>query len=125
MSKVNVKTISKELAIEIFNNLKGCPAEDRVLIFHQNDEEKTTNSGIILPGQAKEGIAKKGVIVSVGMLSDSYTPGFRNLIQVGNKVIFGDYAGKVIEPEFIPGYTRDIPGKFSVLSISEIIYIEL
>lgn len=121
---VKVNTISKEKALEINSKLKGIPTEDRVLVFHQVDEEKVTSSGLVLPGTVKEHIIKKGVIVSTGVFTDTFSYAFTKLLVPGIKVIFGDYAGKMIEPEFKDNYEVGTVGKFSVLSINEIVYIE-
>lgn len=121
---IQVDLISVSQAKEIADNLAGVPAEDRVLVFHSNDNEKRSSGGIIIPGQAQEGIAKKGVVVKVGTITEAYSEGFKSLLNSGVVVVYGNYAGKEIEPKFAEGYKVPAVGKFIVLSINEIIYFE-
>ena len=120
---IDFKFISKAEAQEIRDHLLGIPTMNRVLILNPSDEEKVTSSGLVIPGTAQEDLPKKGVIVSVGPLDETYKE-FSGPYMVGNIVTFGNYAGKKIEPLFTSGFSNKYPGKFYVLSINEILYIE-
>lgn len=121
MLKLNL--ISVKEAQEISKNLLGIPSQNRLLILNPMDEEKTTDSGLVLPSIAQENIPKKGVIVSLGPIDEEYDL-MRENLKIGNVIIFGNYAGKEIDPDFTRGFEFSSPGKFYVLSLNEIIYIE-
>lgn len=78
--------------------MKVKPLQDRVLI-KRLEEETKTSGGIIIPDNHKEKPAQ-GEIVAVG-------PGYRNQdgtireleVKVGDKIIFGKYAGTEIKVE--------------------------
>lgn len=99
-------------------NLVGLPTIDRVVLAVPNMEFKT-NSGIIIPGGQKEDVPRKGTIVQVGMISEDYQY-FKELLNIGSVITYGNYAGKKIEPDgvSIDGYD------LMVLSLTEICYIE-
>ena len=121
--KVELNLISKEKALEISKVLEnGIPSINRVLIASpKNSKDRTTSGGIILPDNAKENIPRKGVIIQSGIIEED---NWKSLLKVGNIVTYGIYAGKEVEPENLS--TIDYPDlEFTVLSINEIIYIEL
>lgn len=121
--KVELNLISKEKALEISKVLEnGIPSINRVLIaLPKNSKNRTTSGGIILPDNAKEDIPRKGVIIQSGIIEED---NWKSLLKVGNIVTYGIYAGKEVEPENLS--TIDYPDlEFTVLSINEIIYIEL
>ena len=114
---------NKEKALEISKVLEnGIPSINRVLIASpKNSKNRTTSGGIILPDNAKEDIPRKGVIIQSGIIEED---NWKSLLKVGNIVTYGIYAGKEVEPENLS--TIDYPDlEFTVLSINEIIYIEL
>lgn len=120
---VKLPLINAEKAKSICNNLTGYPTENRVLIAVPANPE-VTKGGIILPGQNKEDLPRKGVLVQRGEITEE------NLtysgLKVGDVVTYGMYAGKEIDPPFrgdFEEYLTDL--KFYVLSLTEIIYIEL
>lgn len=120
---IDVLVISPMVAEKIAKTLSenGFPPENRVVIC-VNQEDQVTKSGIILPGSIEEGIAKKGVIVQVGNITEEYD-GYRNILKTGAVVYYGDYAGKELGTlkamEVVPSKS-----KLRVLSINEIMYLE-
>ena len=75
------------------SKIKIQPLADRVLIEPAAAETKTS-SGIIIPDTAKEK-PQKGTVVAVG-------PGTKEnpvTVKVGNKVIYGKYAGTELQLE--------------------------
>jgi len=69
------------------------PLADRVLVKPTAAEEKTI-SGIIIPDSAKEK-PLKGEVLAVG----KGTKDEEMVVEVGNKVLFGKYAGTELEWE--------------------------
>lgn len=68
------------------------PLHDRVVI-RRSEEEKTTASGIVLPGSAAEK-PNKGKIVAVGTGRVLDNGDVRAVnVKVGDTVLFGQYAG--------------------------------
>jgi chaperonin GroES len=68
------------------------PLHDRVVI-RRSEEEKTTASGIVLPGSAAEK-PNQGEVVAIGSGRVLDNGEVRALnVQVGDKVLFGQYAG--------------------------------
>lgn len=109
---VAAKTLNEKL------NKIGLPTVDRVVIAVSNNDF-TTSSGIIIPGGNKEDVPRRGTIVQVGKISEDYQY-FKELLQIGSIITYGNYAGKKIEPDGI-----DIEGfDLMVLSLTEICYIE-
>lgn len=120
---VKLPLIDANKAKSICNNLTGYPTENRVLIAVLANPE-ITKGGIILPGQNKEDLPRKGVIVQVGEVTEDNIT-YRGL-KVGDVVTYGMYAGKEIDPPFKDDFEEDLTDlKFYVLSLTEIIYIEL
>ena len=75
------------------SNLNIKPLADRVLVEPAAAETKTS-SGIIIPDTAKEK-PQKGTVVAVG-------PGTKEnpvTVKVGNKVLYGKYAGTELQLE--------------------------
>lgn len=62
------------------------------LLIKQDNAEKKTESGIIIPGQEKP---KQGEVVVVGKSTDRV----KTLVDVGDKVFFAEHAGTVINME--------------------------
>lgn len=130
MSKLGTPLISREVALEIHSELikaKGVPAPNKVIVLHNKSEQKTA-AGIIIPQGDLEDVAKKGVIVQIGPISDEddlTSRVFANTLEIGDRVTFGDYAGKKIELESnIEMLDRNTSWYLTVLSLTEIIYIE-
>ena len=123
----NVNYISRAVALEFENLFSkiGTPSNNRVLILSPN-EETTTASGIIIPETVKEGKPRKGVVISKGVMYDDSISSA--IVEVGNIVTYGLYAGKDLEvnTQDFPEPLRNILSKntLTVLSISEIIYAE-
>jgi chaperonin GroES len=69
--------------------MKVKPMDDRVLVSFV-EEEKKTASGIIIPDTAKEK-PTTGEVVAVGTDEE-----LKELIKVGDKVLFGKYGGEEI-----------------------------
>ena len=71
------------------------PLHDRIVV-RRTEEEQKTAGGILLPGSAQEK-PHQGEIIAVGngQLSDN---GVRPLdVKVGDKVLFGQYAGQTVK----------------------------
>lgn len=112
LSSVAANTVNQKL------NEKGLPTIDRVVIAVSNKDFKT-DSGLIIPGGQKEDVPRKGTIVQVGKISQEYNY-FKDVLQIGAVITYGNYAGKKIEPEGISIEGFDL----MVLSLTEICYIE-
>jgi chaperonin GroES len=69
--------------------MKVKPMDDRVLVSFVEEETKTA-SGIIIPDTAKEK-PTMGEVVAVGTDEE-----LKELIKVGDKVLFGKYGGEEI-----------------------------
>lgn len=128
---LHLNYISKSVAEIIAKalNANGIPTEDRVLIFSPKDQD-TTQGSIIIPGTVKEGMPRKGVIVQVGHISETYKSYQVDSCKIGTLVTYGLYAGKEIEfdpnifPEDIRGLITNGKNIFTVLSLNEIVYSE-
>lgn len=109
---------------------RGCPTENRVLILSPKDQEIKQGS-IIIPGQVKEGIPRKGVVIMTGNIDERYQSYERDhLVDTGRILTYGLYAGKELDfPTDIfreAGIEIDLDqNKFTVLDINEIIYSEV
>lgn len=106
--------------------IPGVPTENRVLIISPKDVN-TTKTGIIIPGQVKEGVPRKGVVLIQGEITEDYKT-YKELTTRGKVVTYGLYAGKELEfdLDLFPEQVHDIVknSTFSVLSMSEVIYSE-
>jgi len=89
------------------------PLHDRVVIERIAAEEKTA-SGIVLPGSATEK-PDSGIVVAVGQgkTLDNGSLSTMN-VQVGDKVIFGKYAGQSIK---LDGIEYQIMNETDILGI--------
>lgn len=112
LSAVAAKTVNENL------KSKGIPTIDRIVIAVSNKDFQTS-TGIIIPGGNKEDVPRRGTIVQVGNISTDYQY-FKELLQIGSVVTYGNYAGKKIEPDCIQLDGFDL----MVLSLTEICYIE-
>lgn len=118
--------ISTMVAGMLNQNLPGTPTENRVLIVSPK-EVNTTKAGIIIPGQVKEGVPRKGVIIKVGEITEDYRT-YKDLCSIGMIVTYGMYAGKELEfdttllPEEMAKILEN--NEVTVLSMNEIIYSE-
>ena len=120
MMEVNFNLIGKAKAQEISEALLGRPTENRIVLA-VNQKEQITAGGLYVPGNAKDEIPKKGVIVSKGITNDD---SIHESLNIGDVVLYGLYGGKEIVPEFkyeVEG-AKDL--KYFVLASSEVIYIE-
>lgn len=117
---IDVQVISALLASKINEQLKfmGTPPENRVVICVSS--EKQTQSGLIIPDEVSEGVAKKGVIVQRGEITEEYAH-YKEIIYTGIIAYYGDYAGKELDLE-----VKWLPkgAKLRVLSINEIMYFK-
>ena len=106
--------------------IPGVPTENRVLIISPKDVN-TTKSGIIIPGQVKEGVPRKGVVLIQGEITEDYKT-YKELTTKGKVVTYGLYAGKELEfdLDLFPEQVHEIikNSTFSILSMSEVIYSE-
>lgn len=106
--------------------IPGVPTENRVLIISPKDVN-TTKSGIIIPGQVKEGVPRKGVVLIQGEITEDYKT-YKELTTKGRVITYGLYAGKELEfdLDLFPEQVHEIikNSTFSVLSMSEVIYSE-
>lgn len=123
MEKINLNLITKSEAIEINKSIAGVPSDNRVLILYPNNSEKKTNSGIILSQNTEEGVPRKGVVIKTGYLSEEFQH-YKDLLGVGNIITFGLYAGKEIDPIMTKDIKTPEGNEFSVLSLSEVIFVE-
>ena len=89
--------------------MKLVPLGDRVVL-QQLDAEKTTKSGIVLPGQAQEKPQQAEVIaVGPGGMVDGKE--VKMEVKVGDKVIYSKYAGtdvKLEDEEYVVVRQNDI-----------------
>lgn len=117
--------ISEEVAKKLNLDLPGIPTENRVLILSPK-EVNQTKSGIIIPGQVKEGVPRKGVIVKRGEITEEYKT-YKDLVKIGRVVTYGLYAGKELDLELDDhDYINELLKNniLTVLSLNEIIYVE-
>lgn len=109
---------------------RGCPTENRILILSPKDQDIKQGS-IIIPGQVKEGIPRKGVVIMSGRIDNRYQSyEIDHLVDTGRILTYGLYAGKELDfPTDIfkeAGIEVDLDqNKFTVLDINEIIYSEI
>lgn len=71
------------------------PLHDRIVV-RRTEEEQKTAGGILLPGSAQEK-PQQGEVIAVGngQITDN---GVRSLdVQVGDTVLFGQYAGQTVK----------------------------
>lgn len=117
---IDVQVISIQLAIKLNQQLKfmGAPPENRVVICVNS--EKQTSSGLIIPDEVSEGVAKKGVIVQRGEITEEYTH-CKDIVKPGIIAYYGDYAGKELDLQ-VEGLPKG--AKLRVLSINEIMYFK-
>lgn len=125
MGKMNldINLISKEVALRVNQYIVGFPTENRVVIVSPNDMERVTNTGLFIPSNVKEGVPRKGVIVKLGEITEEYKSLQHNL-HIGDIITYGLYAGKELEPNFTSEIKEIENQTFTVLSTTEIIYIE-
>ena len=72
------------------------PLHDRVVV-RRKEEEKTTPSGIVLPGSAKEK-PTQGEVLAIGTGRIQSNGDVRNLaVKVGDTVLFGQYSGQTVK----------------------------
>lgn len=118
--------VSAEVADLISKCIPGSPTENRVLILSPK-EVNATKSGIIIPGQVKEGVPRKGVVIKRGEITEECKT-YKELTEKGMVVTYGIYAGKEIEFEdwLFSQETQDIIKEqtFTILSMNEILYSE-
>ncbi|MCM1236588.1 MAG: co-chaperone GroES [Ruminococcus flavefaciens] len=89
--------------------MKLKPLSDRVILKYQEAEEKT-QSGIILPGSAKEK-PQEAVVVAVGGSTSGEGKNIQMQVREGDRVIFSKYSGtevKVEEEEYTIVSQKDI-----------------
>lgn len=132
MVKLNYLKVSYAQELATYLGSSGMPTENRVLIISPDDDTQTS-SGLIIPGSVKEGMPRKGVILTKGPI-DECNRIYESLVNTGTLVTYGLYAGKELEFDFTE-FLADHPdgkllkgiidhSKFTVLSLNEIIYVE-
>ena len=120
---LNNRQISVSVAEKIAATLKdkGIPSPGRILILSPTCEQMTTG-GILIPGTTDEkDLPRKGVLIQKSKLQEYDA----NELPVGIIITYGMYAGKEIHfnKNDIPFLDMD-NYKFTILSESEIIYLE-
>lgn len=128
MERIKLDYISSAVA-ELINKIlssKGIPAEDKVIVATPIGETKV--GSIIIPGTVDESRPKKGVIVQHGSISEAYQRQ-EYLFNIGNIITYGLYSGKEIQfdaDEFPKEVQKELENtKFTILSLSEIAYVEV
>ena len=71
--------------------MKFKPIDDRVLVELMENEEQTTEGGIIIPDTAKEK-PRQGKVVAVGTDED-----LQDIVKEGNIILFTKYGGEDIK----------------------------
>ncbi|MGN0482314.1 MAG: co-chaperone GroES [Lachnospiraceae bacterium] len=94
--------------------MKLKPLGDRVVLKHQEAEEKT-KSGIILPDSAKEK-PQDAVVVAVGPGKEEDGKNTKMQVKEGDKVIYSEYAGTEVKFE---GEEYIIVGQDDIIAIVE------
>jgi chaperonin GroES len=96
-----------KLAIEIQ------PLGDRVVVLPM-EAEQVTASGIVIPDTAKDKKPQEGTVIALGkgdmMTSEGKVSNPHDFLKVGDKVLYGKYAGDEIE-------VKDTSGKLHELKI--------
>ena len=87
---------------------------DGMILVRQDDPEEVTEGGIIIPDTAKEK-PKQGVIVVSGK------PLKRKQMDVGDRVLFADHAGTVIN---LDDKELDLQGEFVLLKQDQVLFIK-
>ena len=90
--------------------MKLRPIEDRVVVKLNNASEEKMIGGIIIPDTAKEK-PQMAEVIAVGTDED-----LQKIVKVGDKVLYGKYAGTEIEVE---GEKLLILSKSDILAIVE------
>ncbi|MGI6020801.1 MAG: co-chaperone GroES [Lachnospiraceae bacterium] len=76
--------------------MKLVPLADRVILKPSEVTEETTKSGIVLPGQQKEG-PQEAEVVAVGPGGLVNGNEVEMVVKVGQKVVYSQYSGTEIE----------------------------
>lgn len=121
--KLDLKLLSNTKAKEVNQSIIGTPTENRVVIVYPVDLEKTTVAGLYVPSMVKEGVPRKGVIVSMGPITDEYIT-YKHQLAIGSIITYGQYAGKEVDPSFEKEIDNLDGQQFTILSLNEILYIE-
>ena len=91
------------------------PLHDRVLVRREEEETKTAG-GIVLPGSAAEK-PSRGEVIAVGNGKITDSGDVRPLdVKAGDKVIFGQYAGKRVK---VDGEELLIMSESEILAVVE------
>lgn len=127
--QLNYLKVSQAVELADFLYKNGRPTENRILIVSPSDESKS-KSGLIIPETVKEGMPRKGVVLTRGFI-DECNQSYDSLTSTGTIVTYGLYAGKELSfdlDEFFkthPDLKEVInKSKFTVLALNEIIYAE-
>lgn len=119
MNVYKLKVLSREKLDAIRKNLRGIPPSDRILIL--SPKEIKSNNGLIIK-QSDDAVPRRGQILQLSEVSELYDS-FKDLLEVGNVVTYGMYAGKELHLPYL-----EIPDQdnftISVLSLNEVLYIE-
>ncbi|MDO8649291.1 MAG: co-chaperone GroES [Candidatus Peregrinibacteria bacterium] len=84
------------------------PLGDRVLV-HPIEKEQTTASGIVIPDTASGEKPQEGLVLAMGkggVGKDSVNP--TEFLKVGDKVLFGKYAGDDVKLKTKDGKTIEV-----------------
>lgn len=121
--KLNLPNL--QTAKKIAKAISGQPTENRVVIVSPKEADRKTAGGLYVPDTVKEGVPRKGVVVGFGPITNEYIT-YQHLIEIGDIITYGLYAGKELEPSFtdeeIAKAFKD--HTFTILSLNEVIYVE-
>jgi hypothetical protein len=94
---MEVNVISALVAKQVNESLTeiGKAPSNKIVILTL-DGEKKLPSGLIVPEGDIEGIAKRGVLVQSGTITEEYLE-YRDILITGVIIYYGDYAGKELE----------------------------
>lgn len=123
---MEIQVISAYVAEKIQEDLSSvgvCPTNK--LLIASLDSEQRTASGLIIPAEAKEGLAKRGVLVQTGIITEEYQE-YKDVLNTGCITYYGEYAGKEIENLLSHIKSVSVPKglKLRVLSVTEVMYIQ-
>lgn len=114
----NQITLQEATKLSLYLKGRGFPTEDRILILSPTGEQVTKKGIIIASSVDKKELPRKGVVIQNNSSKDMPT---------GSVVTYGIYAGKEIDfDENVYDHIgiRKEEYTFTVLSVSEVIYVE-
>lgn len=94
-------------------NMRFTPFGDRILV-HKKDADERTSGGLFIPDQAKDK-PQEGTVVAIGEGID----GKGSKLNIGDRVLFGKYAGTEISLDDEPLFIMREEEVFGVLEAEE------